>query len=163
MAATNRADLLDAALLRPGRFDRTIAVPPPDRRGRTRILELVGRRHDFGSDVDFVALARRTPGMTGADLAALVNEAALEATRSGVGVITAKHLESALGTTVLGPGTPFGGDQPGATAASARGTRPGTRCAPSSSPTPTIPCRSRSFPGAAPAARPGWWRATTCS
>ena len=74
LAATNRGDLLDPALLRPGRFDRTIPVPPPDRRGRTRILELVGRRHDFGPDVDFVALARRTSGMTGADLAALVNE-----------------------------------------------------------------------------------------
>jgi cell division protease FtsH len=102
LAATNRGDLLDPALLRPGRFDRTIPVPPPDRRGRTRILELVGRRHDFGPDVDFVALARRTSGMTGADLAAMVNESALEATRSGVAVISAEHLESALATTVLG-------------------------------------------------------------
>ena len=102
LAATNRADLLDPALLRPGRFDRTIAVAPPDRRGRTRILELTGRRHQFGPDVDFVELARRTPGMTGADLCAMVNEAALEATRSGVGVINADHLESALATTVLG-------------------------------------------------------------
>jgi cell division protease FtsH len=102
LAATNRADLLDAALLRPGRFDRTISVPPPDRRGRTSILMLAGRRHAFASDVDFVALARRTSGMTGADLAALVNEAALEATRSGVGIISADHVEAALSTSVLG-------------------------------------------------------------
>ena len=102
LAATNRVDLLDAALLRPGRFDRTILVPPPDRRGRTKILELAGRRNAFGEDVDLIGLARRTPGMTGAELAALVNEAALEATRSGVRVITAAHIESALGTTVLG-------------------------------------------------------------
>ncbi|HUP75242.1 MAG TPA: AAA family ATPase [Acidimicrobiales bacterium] len=102
LAATNRADLLDPALLRPGRFDRTITVGKPDRRGRTKILELAAKRHRFGADVDFVDLARRTPGMTGADLGALVNEAALEATRSGVGVIVSSHLESALATNVLG-------------------------------------------------------------
>ena len=102
LAATNRIDLLDPALLRAGRFDRTIVVGPPDRRGRTKILELAARRHRFGTDVDFVELARRTSGMTGADLGALVNEAALEATRSGVGVIVAAHLESALATNVLG-------------------------------------------------------------
>ena len=102
LGATNRADMLDPALLRPGRFDRTISVMPPDRRGRTRILELTARRHTFGDDVDFVELARRTPGMTGADLCAVVNEAALVATRSGVDVIVADHLESALATTVLG-------------------------------------------------------------
>ena len=102
LAATNRADLLDPALLRPGRFDRTILVPPPDRRGRTRILEIMAARHELADDVDFVALARRTPGMTGADLGALVNEAALEAARDARHIVTADDLEAALATTVLG-------------------------------------------------------------
>jgi cell division protease FtsH len=104
LAATNRPDLLDPALRRPGRFDRTIAVPPPDRRGRTQILELAAVRHRFDADVDLVDLGRRTAGMTGADLAALVNEAALAAARGGGGdgTIGLRHLDGALATSVLG-------------------------------------------------------------
>ncbi len=102
LAATNRADVLDQALLRPGRFDRRIAVPAPDRVGRTRILELHTQGRRLGDDVDLVSLARRTPGMTGADLAALVNAATLEAARQGADEVTASHLESALSTAMLG-------------------------------------------------------------
>ena len=102
LAATNRADLLDPALLRPGRFDRTIHVPLPDRRGRTRILELLAARHDIAPDVDFVELARRTSGMSGAQLGALVNEAALAAARAGQSVVSAHDMDAALATVVLG-------------------------------------------------------------
>ncbi|HVE46437.1 MAG TPA: AAA family ATPase [Acidimicrobiales bacterium] len=102
LAATNRSDVLDPALTRPGRFDRRISVPAPDRVGRTQILELYARNRRFAEDVDFVALGRRTPGLTGADLACLVNEAALEAARSGSDVITAAHLSASLATSVMG-------------------------------------------------------------
>jgi len=102
LAATNRADVLDAALTRPGRFDRHITVPAPDRVGRTKILELYARNRRFAADVDFVSLARRTPGLTGADLSSLMNEAALEAARHGSGEITNAHLQAALSTSVMG-------------------------------------------------------------
>ncbi|HEX2699990.1 MAG TPA: ATP-dependent zinc metalloprotease FtsH [Acidimicrobiales bacterium] len=102
LAATNRADVLDSALTRPGRFDRRITVPAPDRVGRTKILELYARNRRFASDVDFVSLARRTPGLTGADLSFLMNEAALEAARHGSDVVTNAHLQSALSTSVMG-------------------------------------------------------------
>jgi cell division protease FtsH len=102
LGATNRADVLDPALTRPGRFDRRITVPAPDRVGRTRILELYTRDRVFASDVDLVALARRTAGLTGADLAFLVNEAALEAARAGSEVTTAAHLDAALATAMMG-------------------------------------------------------------
>ncbi|MGI8686024.1 MAG: ATP-dependent metallopeptidase FtsH/Yme1/Tma family protein [Acidimicrobiales bacterium] len=102
LAATNRADVLDSALTRPGRFDRHIVVPAPDRIGRTRILELYARNRRFSRDVDFVSLARRTPGLTGADLSSLMNEAALEAARHGSGEITNAHLQAALSTSVMG-------------------------------------------------------------
>jgi cell division protease FtsH len=102
LAATNRADVLDAALTRPGRFDRRVTVPAPDRVGRTKILELYARERRLDRDVDLVALARRTPGLTGADLALLMNEAALEAARSGSQTITNAHLQAALATAVMG-------------------------------------------------------------
>ena len=102
LGATNRAELLDPALTRPGRFDRRIAVPAPDRVGRTRILELYARDRSFATDVDFVSLARRTPGLTGADLSFLINEAALEAARTGSRVINNTHLDSALATAMMG-------------------------------------------------------------
>ncbi|MGH9177209.1 MAG: ATP-dependent zinc metalloprotease FtsH [Acidimicrobiales bacterium] len=102
LAATNRSDVLDAALTRPGRFDRRITVPAPDRVGRTKILELYARDRQFAPDVDLVSLARQTPGLTGADLAYLMNEAALEAARHGSGVVTAAHLHAALATAVMG-------------------------------------------------------------
>ncbi|MGH9153431.1 MAG: ATP-dependent metallopeptidase FtsH/Yme1/Tma family protein [Acidimicrobiales bacterium] len=102
LAATNRADVLDAALTRPGRFDRRVTVPAPDRVGRTKILELYAKDRQLSPDVDLVALGRRTPGLTGADLALLMNEAALEAARNGSRFITNAHLQAALATAVMG-------------------------------------------------------------
>ena len=83
LAATNRADLLDAALTRPGRLDRQIQVPTPDRRGREQILRVHARASRSRADVDLVTIARQTPGMSGADLARVVNEACLAAARHG--------------------------------------------------------------------------------
>ena len=77
IAATNRPDILDPAQLRPGRFDRQIAVEPPDLEGRHEILQVHARGKPLGDDVDLLAVARRTPGFTGADLANVLNEAAL--------------------------------------------------------------------------------------
>ncbi len=77
IAATNRPDVLDQALLRPGRFDRRVAVQPPDRGGREAILKVHTRSVPIGPDVDLGRIAATTPGMVGADLANLVNEAAL--------------------------------------------------------------------------------------
>ncbi|MCL4521054.1 MAG: AAA family ATPase, partial [Firmicutes bacterium] len=81
MAATNRPDVLDPALLRPGRFDRQIVVHRPDRVGRLKILQVHSRNKPLGDDIDLEVIARRTPGFTGADLANLCNEAALMAAR----------------------------------------------------------------------------------
>ncbi len=103
LAATNRPDVLDQALLRPGRFDRQIAVPAPDRRGRLRILDLYLRRRNVAADVDPEVLSRRTAGFSGADLANLVNTAALLAVRAGKGSITSSELDEALATVALGP------------------------------------------------------------
>jgi cell division protease FtsH len=103
LAATNRPDILDHALLRPGRFDRQIAVPSPDRRGRLRILDLYLHRRHVAPDVDPDVLSRRTAGFTGADLANLVNTAALLAVRAGKDAITSSELDEALATVALGP------------------------------------------------------------
>jgi cell division protease FtsH len=102
LAATNRVDVLDPALLRPGRFDRTITVPAPDRVGRRKILELYARNRPFGETLDWEQLARRTQGMTGAQLEQLLNEAALQAARRGREDISADDVETALATTILG-------------------------------------------------------------
>lgn len=102
LAATNRADVLDPALLRPGRFDKIIAVHPPDRQGRAQIMELYAKNKPFETSVDWVALAKRVPGLTGAQLEQLLNEAALEAVRDSATIITKEHVESALATTILG-------------------------------------------------------------
>src|SRR5207344_3247017 len=83
IAATNRPDILDPALLRPGRFDRQIVVDRPDRDGRKKILEVHTKGKPIGREIDLGALAGQTPGFTGADLANLVNEAALLAARRG--------------------------------------------------------------------------------
>ena len=96
IAATNRADVLDAALTRPGRFDRTITVHAPDRAGRAAILAVHTRSVPLGTGVDLEQLARATPGMTGAELANLVNEAALAAARAGAPHVTQHGLEAAL-------------------------------------------------------------------
>src|SRR6266487_3674793 len=103
LAATNRPDTLDPALLRPGRFDRQVTVPAPDRGGRTRILRIHLRSRHVADDVDVDEMARRTTGFTGADLANLANQAALAAVRAGADQITLANLEEALATVMLGP------------------------------------------------------------
>jgi cell division protease FtsH len=102
VGATNRPDVLDPALLRPGRFDRRIAVQPPDRRGRELILEVHTAKLPLAPDVDLGALAATTPGMVGADLANLANEAALLAARRKHERVTMSDFTSALERIVLG-------------------------------------------------------------
>ncbi len=102
MAATNRPDVLDPALQRAGRFDRQVTVAAPDRRGRTCLLDLYAKDRNMAGDVDFVALARRTPGLTGADIANLVNQAALEAARNNRTVIEGADFDEALATVMMG-------------------------------------------------------------
>lgn len=102
LAATNRPDALDAALTRPGRFDRQIAVPAPDPAGRAAILAVHARKVQVTPDVDLVALGRRTPGFVGADLESLVNEAALEAGRRGLAAADPSCFEEALATAAMG-------------------------------------------------------------
>ena len=102
LAATNRADVLDPALTRPGRLDRQIQVPAPDRRGRTRILQVHAKERPMADDVDLVSVARRTPGMSGADLAQVVNEACMEAARRGLTQVGADCLDAAVATVALG-------------------------------------------------------------
>jgi cell division protease FtsH len=103
MAATNRPDILDPALLRPGRFDRQIAVDPPDLNGRDAILKVHARGKPISPDVDLRALARRTPGFTGADLANVLNEAALLTARADKKLIDATALDEAVDRVVAGP------------------------------------------------------------
>jgi cell division protease FtsH len=103
MAATNRPDVLDTALLRPGRFDRQILVDRPDLKGRHEILKIHTRGKPLGSEIDLEVLARRTPGFTGADLANLVNEAALLAARHGKKEIEMHELEDAIERVIAGP------------------------------------------------------------
>ncbi|TCC57637.1 ATP-dependent metallopeptidase FtsH/Yme1/Tma family protein [Kribbella pittospori] len=102
LAATNRADVLDAALLRPGRFDRTITVHAPDQKGREAILRVHARGKPLAADVDLTAVSKSTPGMTGADLANLLNEAALAAARDGRSEIVRRDLTDALEKIQLG-------------------------------------------------------------
>jgi cell division protease FtsH len=102
MAATNRPDILDPALLRPGRFDRQIVVPFPEAGERKAILEVHSRDKRMGADVDMETMAQATPGMSGADLANLVNEAALVAVRRGSTVIERIDFENARDRVVLG-------------------------------------------------------------
>jgi len=103
IAATNRPDILDPALLRPGRFDRQIAVDAPDMIGRHRILEVHGQGKPMAADVDLLAVARRTPGFTGADLANVLNEAALLTARSDKKVIDNPALDEAIDRVIAGP------------------------------------------------------------
>ncbi|MGA8295656.1 MAG: ATP-dependent zinc metalloprotease FtsH [Acidimicrobiales bacterium] len=102
MAATNRPDILDPALLRPGRFDRQIVVPLPDLSERTPILQVHCRDKRIGPDVDLELVARGTPGMSGADLANLVNEAALHAVRRGSAVIEMKDFDASRDRVLMG-------------------------------------------------------------
>ena len=103
IAATNRPDVLDPALLRPGRFDRQIGVEAPDLKGRETILKVHARGKPIGPDVDLNAVARRTPGFSGADLANVLNEAALLTARSGDKVIDNRSLDEAIDRVMAGP------------------------------------------------------------
>ena len=102
VAATNRRDVLDPALLRPGRFDRQIQVPNPDIKGREKILNVHARKVPVGPDVDLRIIARGTPGFSGADLANLVNEAALTAARVGRRFVTMDDFEHAKDKVMMG-------------------------------------------------------------
>ncbi|KAL6558013.1 ATP-dependent zinc metalloprotease FTSH 2, chloroplastic [Orobanche minor] len=90
IAATNRADILDSALLRPGRFDRQVAVDVPDIHGRIEILKVHASNKKFNSDVSLEVISMRTPGFSGADIANLLNEAAILAGRCGMTAISSK-------------------------------------------------------------------------
>jgi len=103
MAATNRPDILDPALLRPGRFDRHIVIDLPDIKGRKAILEVHGKGKPLAKDTDLETVAKGTPGFSGADLANLVNEAAILAARRNRKDITLKELEDAADRTMAGP------------------------------------------------------------
>ena len=102
LAATNRKDVLDPALLRPGRFDRNVTVGNPDIKGREKILGVHARKTPLGPDVDLRIIARGTPGFSGADLANLVNEAALMAARVGRRFVTMEDFESAKDKVMMG-------------------------------------------------------------
>jgi cell division protease FtsH len=103
IAATNRPDILDPALLRPGRFDRQIAVDRPDLIGRKAILEVHAKGKPLGSEIDLGVIARRTPGFTGADLANVINEAALLTARQDGRFIAMESLEEAIDRVIAGP------------------------------------------------------------
>lgn len=103
LAATNRPDILDPALLRPGRFDRQVTVGRPDVRGREDILKVHTRNKPLSAEVDLKVIAKQTAGFTGADLANLVNEAALLAARENLTKITQEHLEKSIERVVAGP------------------------------------------------------------
>ncbi|WP_262059122.1 ATP-dependent zinc metalloprotease FtsH [Streptomyces sp. STR69] len=107
IAATNRADVLDPALTRPGRFDRVVVVSPPDRGGREAILEIHTREIPLAKDVNLAQVARTTPGMTGAELANLANEAALLAVKRKQSEVTQSDLSEALEKVQLGAERPL--------------------------------------------------------
>ncbi len=103
LAATNRPDILDAALLRPGRFDRRVGIERPDVRGRSAILKIHSRGKPLAPEVDMDAVAKRTVGFSGADLANVVNEGALLAARRGSSIIEPRHMFEAIERVVAGP------------------------------------------------------------
>ncbi|NJL35917.1 MAG: ATP-dependent zinc metalloprotease FtsH [Leptolyngbyaceae cyanobacterium SM1_4_3] len=108
IAATNRPDVLDSALLRPGRFDRQVSVDPPDIKGRLEVLEVHARNKKISQEVSLEAIARRTPGFTGADLANLLNEAAILTARRRKEAITMLEIDDAVDRVVAGmEGTPL--------------------------------------------------------
>jgi cell division protease FtsH len=102
MAATNRAEILDTALLRPGRFDRIVEIPLPNQKERTAILRIHAKGKKLGPDVDLDAVSRGTPGFSGADLANLVNEAAINAVRADRDVLTAADFDAARDRLLIG-------------------------------------------------------------
>ena len=103
MAATNRPDVLDPALLRPGRFDRQIIVDRPDLKGRTQILKVHSKEKPIAKNVDLMTIAKQTPGFTGADLANLLNEAALLAARKSKKTISKVDIENSIDRVLAGP------------------------------------------------------------
>jgi cell division protease FtsH len=103
IGATNRADILDPALLRPGRFDRHIFIEAPDVGGRFEILQLHAKKRRLASDVDLMSVARATPGFTGADLASVLNEAALLAVRRNAKTLSSPDLDEAVQRVLVGP------------------------------------------------------------
>jgi cell division protease FtsH len=102
IAATNRPDVLDPALLRPGRFDRHVVIDRPDWRDRELILKVHARKISMDAEVDLAVIARGTPGMTGADLENLLNEAAIQAAREDAQSVTMSHLEKAKDKILMG-------------------------------------------------------------
>ncbi|NPA39604.1 MAG: ATP-dependent metallopeptidase FtsH/Yme1/Tma family protein [Thermodesulfobacteria bacterium] len=102
IAATNRPDILDPALLRPGRFDRQVVVPPPDLHGREAILRLYAKKFKVAPNIDFKALAKATPGFTGANLENMLNEAALIAAKKGKDIIEMEDIEEAKDKILMG-------------------------------------------------------------
>src|SRR5690625_644917 len=103
IAATNRPDVLDPALLRPGRFDRQIPVEAPDMKGRRHILEVHAADKPLADEVDLSQIAKRTPGFSGADLANVLNEAALLTARENAKVIDNRILDEAIDRVIAGP------------------------------------------------------------
>ena len=109
MAATNRYELLDPALLRSGRFDRIVQCPLPDKEGRNAILDVHVRRLRLASDVDLERVAKLTPGMCGADLSAITNEAAIRAARRGALEVSGEDFDDALNSYYSSRGIPLAG------------------------------------------------------
>ena len=148
MAATNRPEVLDPALLRPGRFDRQIVVDLPNRRGRAGILAIHARGVVLAPDVDLDVLAARTPGAAGADLANIVNEAALLAARRGKNKVEMAELEEAVDRVSMRPRAPLAGTRRAGTGASclprARARADGARLPSRRSPTPRVDRAARS-------------------
>ena len=103
IAATNRPDVLDPALLRPGRFDRQVSVEAPDLKGREAILKVHAKGKPMTNDVDLAQVAKRTPGFTGADLANVLNEAALLTARSNADLIDTRAIDEAIDRVIAGP------------------------------------------------------------
>lgn len=103
LAATNRPDVLDPAILRPGRFDRQIRIELPDMEGRTQILQVHGKNKPFAADVNLEKIAKRTIGFTGADLENILNEAAIIAAKDGAKEVSMAHIEEAVSKILLGP------------------------------------------------------------
>ena len=104
IAATNRADILDSALLRPGRFDRQVSVEVPDFKGRLAILHVHAKNKKIDKNVSLSIIARRTPGFSGADLANLLNEAAILTARKRKNSITLNEIDAAIDRIVAGNG-----------------------------------------------------------
>jgi cell division protease FtsH len=103
IAATNRPDVLDPALLRPGRFDRQIPVERPDLKGREAILKVHAKNKPLAEGIDLLAISRRTPGFTGADLANVLNEAALLTARNNEKLITMSAIDESIDRVMAGP------------------------------------------------------------